>query len=67
MGSDVSKTLEHVAYKKENKIVYEKDGEIYWQTEYSVQERKLGNSLRIEKKGLPDKAPFNRILIRRRK
>ena len=67
MGSDVPKTLEHVAYKKENKIVYEKDGEIYWQTEYSVQERKLGNSLRIEKKGLPDKAPFNRILIRRRK
>lgn len=66
MGSDVPKTLEHVAYKKENKIVYEKDGEIYWQTEYSVQERKLGNSLRIEKKGLPDKAPFNRILIRRR-
>lgn len=50
MGSDVPKTLEHVAYKKENKIVYEKDGEIYWQTEYSVQERKLGNSLRIEKK-----------------
>ena len=36
MGSDVPKTLEHVAYKKENKIVYEKDGEIYWQTEYSV-------------------------------
>lgn len=67
MGSDVPKTLEHVAYKKENKIVYEKDGEIYWQTEYSVQERKLGNSLRIEKKSLPDKAPFNRILIRRRK
>lgn len=67
MGSDVPKTLEHVAYKKENKIVYEKDGEIYWQTEYSVQERKLGNSLRIEKKGLPDKAPFNRILIRGRK
>lgn len=67
MGSDVPKTLEHVAYKKENKIVYEKDGEIYWQTEYSVQERKLGNSLRIEKKGLPDKSPFNRILIRRRK
>lgn len=67
MGSDVPKTLEHVAYKKENKIVYEKDGEIYWQTEYSVQERKLGNSLRIEKNGLPDKAPFNRILIRRRK
>lgn len=24
MGSDVPKTLEHVAYKKENKIVYEK-------------------------------------------
>ena len=66
MGSDVPKTLEHVAYKKENKIVYEKDGEIYWQTEYSVQERKLGNSLRIEKKGLPDKAPFNRILIRKK-
>ena len=66
MGSDVPKTLDHVSYKAQNRIAYERDGVAVWETEYSVAERKLGNGLRIDAGGLPGKSPFSRIIIRNR-
>lgn len=65
-GTDVPKTLEHIAYKEKGIINYEKDGEVVWSTPYTVTERKIGNSLRLEKDGLPGNAPYGRIIIRRK-
>ncbi len=67
IGPTVPKTLEHIAYKEKGIICYEKDGAAVWTTPYTVNERKIGNSLRIERNGLPAEAPYNRILIKRKK
>lgn len=64
MASDVPKTLDHVSYKSENRIAYERDGVVVWETEYTVPERKLGNSLRIDNSGNPGRSPYSRIIIR---
>ena len=65
IGSDVQKTKDHVAYKKQGIICYEVNGVAVWSTPYTVSERKIGNSLRIDENGLPTKAPYNRIIIQR--
>jgi len=67
IGSDVKKTVDHIAHKDLWIINYEKNWTIFWSTPYTVSERKIWNSLRIEKNGLPSNAPYNRILIRRKK
>lgn len=67
LGSEVQKNKEHVAYKDKGIICYEVNGISVWTTPYTVNERKIGNSLRIEKNGLPANAPYGRILIRKRK
>ena len=67
LGTYVPKTKEHIAYKAKNIICYEVDGKPVWTTPYSVSERKIGNSLRLEKNGIPDKSPYGRIIIRRKK
>lgn len=66
MGSDVPKTLDHVAYKAQNRIAYERGGVPVWETPYTVAERKLGNGLRIDNGGVPGKSPYSRIIIRNR-
>lgn len=66
IGSDVEKTQNHVAYKDKGIIQYEKNGVPTWTTPYTVSERKIGNSLRIEKDGRPANAPYNRIIIQRK-
>ncbi len=65
--SDVKKTCEHIAHKDLDVINYEKNWKILWSTKYTVSERKIWNSLRIEKNWLPANAPYNRIIIRRKK
>ncbi len=66
-GPDVPKTLKHVSYKEKGIITYEKDGHAVWVTPYTVSERKIGNSLRIDEGGVPGSSPYSRILIRIRK
>ena len=65
-GTEVPKTKEHKSYKDRNLITYEVNGEVVWSTPYTVSERKLGNSLRIERNGLPTNCPFGRIIIRKK-
>lgn len=65
-GTEVPKTKEHKSYKDRNLITYEVNGEVVWSTLYTVSERKLGNSLRIERNGLPTNCPFGRIIIRKK-
>ena len=64
-GTEVKKTAEHISKKEEGIIVYQRNGEVIWTTPYTVSERKLGNSLRIEKDGEPANCPFGRIIIQR--
>ncbi len=64
-GTEVKKTAEHISKKEEGIIVYQRNGEVIWTTPYTVSERKLGNSLRIEKDGKPANCPFGRIIIQR--
>ena len=66
-SAEVPKTKEHVAYKEKNMITYEVNGEVVWSTEYTVAERKAGNSLRLDDNGEPGKLPYSRIIIRRKK
>ena len=66
IGSDVPKTMEHVAYKDKGIICYEKNGVAVYTYPYTVSERKVGNSLRIIKNGIPQATPYNRILIQRK-
>ena len=66
IGSDVSKTKEHIAYKDKGIICYEQNGVAVWTTPYTVSERKIGNSLRVERDNLPANAPYNRIIIQRK-
>ena len=66
-SAEVPKTKEHIAYKDKNLITYEVNGEVVWSTEYSVAERKAGNSLRLDDNGQPGKLPYSRIIIRRKK
>ena len=65
-GTEVHKTKEHISYKSKGIITYEIDGKVVWTTPYTVSERKLGNSLRIERNGVPTNCPFGRIIIRKK-
>lgn len=65
MGSEVPKTKEHISIDKKT-IVFMQDGKVVWSTPYTVPERKMGNSLRIDDNGKPGKAPYSRIIIRRK-
>ena len=63
MGADVPKKYVHESV--DGKLIVFKDGDnIVWSTPYTVAERKLGNSLRINKNGVPGPAPYSRIIIR---
>lgn len=63
MGSDVPKKYVHESI--DGKTIVYKDGDkIIWSTPYTVAERKLGNSLRINKNGEPGASPYSRIIIR---
>ena len=66
-GTEVPKTKEHISYKEKDLITYEVNGEIVWSTKYSVSERKVGNSLRLDDNGMPGKLPYSRIIIRLKK
>lgn len=65
-GTEVPKTREHISHKDKGIITYEEKGKVVWSTPYTVSERKLGNSLRIERNGLPTNCPFGRIIIRKK-
>ena len=66
-GTYAPKTLKHIAYKNKGIICYEKtDGEVVWETPYTVSERKAGNGLRLNVNGEPGSLPYGRILIKRR-
>ena len=63
MASDVPKKYVHESI--DGKTIVFKDGnKIIWSTPYTVAERKLGNSLRINNNGVPGKSPYSRIIIR---
>ncbi len=63
MGSDVPKKYKHESI--DGKTIVYKDGDkIVWSTPYTIAERKLGNSLRINNNGQPGSAPYSRIIIR---
>ena len=63
MGSDVPKKYVHESI--DGKTIVYKDGDkIVWSTPYTVAERKLGNSLRIDNNGKPGASPYSRIIIR---
>ena len=66
LGTDVEKTMDHIAYKSKGIICYEKNGIAIYTFPYSVAERKIGNSLRFIKNGIPGPAPYNRIIIQRK-
>lgn len=66
LGSEVQKTKNHIARKEKDTICYEVNGIPVWTTSYTEYERKVGNSLRVERNGLPDKVSFSRIIIKRR-
>ena len=66
IGSDVSNPMEHVSYKEKGIICYEKDGKAIYTYPYTIEERKIGNSLRILKNGIPVFTPYNRIIIQRK-
>jgi hypothetical protein len=63
MGSDVPKKYLHESIGGKT-IVYKDGDKIIWSTPYTVAERKLGNSLRINKNGEPGTSPYSRIIIR---
>ena len=65
-GTEVPKTKEHISYKSKGIITYEENGKVVWSTPYTVSERKLGNSLRIDRDGQPTNCPFGRIIIRKK-
>jgi len=66
MASDVPKKYTHESI--EGKTIVFKDGDkIIWSTPYTVAERKLGNSLRLDINGEPGSAPYSRIIIRNKK
>ena len=65
-GTEVPKTKEHISYKSKGIITYEENGKVVWSTPYTISERKLGNSLRIDRDGLPTNCPFGRIIIRKK-
>lgn len=68
IGSDVEKKFIHKTLDKEQKEIgyVDNKGNVIWKTNYTVFERKIGNSLRIEKNGLPFNTPYNRIIIQRK-
>ncbi len=61
-STTIEKNMIHTVVGDE--IQFIKDGVTVWSTPYSVPERKMGNSLRIKKNGVPDNAPFARFMIR---
>ena len=65
VGNEVPKTKEHLSIDGKE-IVYMQNGKIVWRTPYTIPERKIGNSLRIDNNGNPGQAPYNRIIIRRK-
>lgn len=65
LATEVPKTLKHKSYKAKGIITYEtEEGEIVWQTKYTVPERKAGNSIRINDNGVPGDLPYSRVIIR---
>lgn len=63
MASDVPKKYVHESIDGKT-IVFRDGNEIIWSTPYTVAERKLGNSLRIDNNGVPGASPYSRIIIR---
>ncbi len=61
-SSTIEKSMLHTVVGDE--IQFIKEGKTVWTTPYTVSERKMGNSLRINKDGVPDNAPFARFMIR---
>lgn len=64
-GNAVEKKYLHKTIGNEIHYIDKATNEIVYSFPYSVEERKLGNSLRIETNGIPTKSPYGRIIIKR--
>ena len=62
LGSHIEKTMQHTV--QGDDIVWIKDNKIVYKVPYTVRERKMGNSLRINENGKPGRAPYARIIIK---
>lgn len=69
LGSYVEKKYVHTVTENKTTIQYidKETNEVKWTFPYSISERKIGNSLRIEKDGKPANCPYSRVIIKRRK
>jgi hypothetical protein len=65
-GNDIDKKYKHESINGEIIVYKDNKNNIVWSTSYTVKERKIGNSLRIDKDGIPDSVPYSRIIIRRK-
>ena len=68
LGSYVEKKFIHTVTENKKTIQYidANTNEVKWEFPYTVTERKIGNSLRLEKDGKPANCPYSRIIIKRR-
>lgn len=66
LGTYVEKKYIHTVTENKKTIEYidKKTNESKWVFPYTVNERKIGNSLRIEENGKPTSSPYGRIVIK---
>ena len=65
-GTTIEKKYIHTVTENKKTIQYidRETGEVKWTFPYSVNERKIGNGLRIEREGKPAESPYSRIIIK---
>ena len=64
-GTTIDKKYIHTVTENKKTIQYidKETNEVKWTFPYSVNERKIGNGLRIERDGKPAESPYSRIII----
>lgn len=64
-GTTIEKKYIHTVTENKTTIQYidKKTNEVKWTFPYTVNERKIGNGLRIERNGAPAESPYSRIII----
>lgn len=64
-GSTIEKKYIHTVTENKKTIQYidKETKEVKWTFPYSVNERKIGNGLRIERNGEPAESPYSRLMI----
>ena len=64
-GTTIEKKYVHTVTENKKTIQYidKKTNEVKWTFPYTVNERKIGNGLRIERNGEPAESPYSRVII----